>query len=115
MFNEENDPYNHVPHQGKPFTEGGRTFYWNFSSAAVGTTCRAWQYGMLVGKIIPNQPVPATKKWYLTNITAVANGVFAGHRATKWECLEGHGKLVEQRGYIRKEKGFVPTHDVFLE
>jgi hypothetical protein len=34
---EENDPYENVPHNGKRFTENGKTFYWNFSNVKPGT------------------------------------------------------------------------------
>jgi hypothetical protein len=34
---EKDNPYANVPHRGKHFTEGGKTYYWSFSSVKPGT------------------------------------------------------------------------------
>ena len=100
------DRYDQVPHQGKHFTEGEKTFYWNFANVKPGTRYkekrRAWRAtGMPVmemEKELSAHPMfPGTAPVYKglihspgfyyeidSDVTAVENAVTLGGIITKW-------------------------------
>jgi hypothetical protein len=106
MKDRNSDPYRHVPHQGKPFTEGGKTFYWNFSNVKPGTRYkskqRAWRAtGMPVVQMeaeLSEHPMfpdaapvfqgPISSPGFYfevdSDVTAVENAVTPDGMITKW-------------------------------
>jgi hypothetical protein len=106
ILKNEPDPYNHVPHQGKHFTEEGKSFYWNFADVKPGTRYKskaeAWvQTGQIVHNVgteserhplfpnaLPVVPVmihiPGFYYEIDSDVTAVANAVTPEGVITKW-------------------------------
>jgi hypothetical protein len=106
MENLNRDPYRQVPHQGKFFTEGGKTFYWNFSNAKPGTRHKskqqAWratgmpvvqmeaelsEHPMFPGAAPVFQGLISSPGFYFevdSDVTAVENAVTPDGVITKW-------------------------------
>ena len=97
---QEKNPYDDIPHQGKPFKEGDDSFYWNFSNVAIGTTVREWRWGMTIGAQIDSASGHATKHHGLAHVMAVESRQTPDGTITKWKCCEGHGTERDEPGVL---------------
>lgn len=114
-MSKEDDTYKDVPNHGKPFQEGGNTFFWNFSHVAIGTIVDEWRDAITMGAKISECSCHATKHWYRTHITAVDNASVAGGTIIKWKHLEGHKDTKEQPGTLESGRFYEIPSDKMEE
>ena len=100
-----NDPYSHVPHNGKHFAENSQTFFWNFSNVKSGTRRKtknkAWvttgPVQQAVGELQEHPLFPGAEPVFLmrihvpgfyyeidNDVTAVENQSTSQGQITKW-------------------------------